>query len=139
MQKSGKFIKIKRTILNVGFLSAIAIIPTNLMALSFDDKPGLSLCSDHTECAAINCRGLGGYCCPTGNTVTEYTCPSGCVWNTINSICECSSVSGLTDVTGTYTGSTCTTSYESSKEKSCYKYQTSTPTDSLRCFHCSAQ
>ena len=134
MQNSGNFIKIKRAILNVGFLSAIAIMPTNLMALSLPEGD-LVLCMDRSECAAANCKGMGGYCCPTGNTVMEYTCPNGCAWSTITNICECRTVSGLTDATGTYTGSSCTTAYTSAQEVKCYSYVFQTTGDN-KCMQC---
>ena len=141
MQKSGNFIKIKRAILNVGFLSAIAIMPTNLMAampLLPEEgfvTPDLVTCMDRNECAAANCNGFGGYCCPTGKTVTEYTCPNGCAWSTINNTCECNTVSGLTDGTGTYTGSSCTTAYTSSQEITCFSYVFQTTGDA-KCMQC---
>ena len=83
----------------------------------------LQFCQTKAECVtSTSCTsGMGGCCAKNGETGTHYDCPSGCTYDLMKKICDCGTVSGLTDTTGTYEGTSCTTEYSTSTIE-CYMY-----------------
>ena len=84
----------------------------------------LLTCDSASDCAngSLCQAGNGGCCAATGATGTQYNCPTGCTWSSLDEVCNCASVSGITDTTGTYTGTTCTTEYTSTSTINCYRH-----------------
>ncbi len=132
MQKSGIYKKTKVTILNVGFVSAMAgistFIPMNLMAVT---KPVLACFYSKDSCMDGLKESGFSHCCPTGSTGTFYSCPSGCSGGGTVSTCNCDTVAGLSDTTGTYTGITCTVDGTAYTDE-CFS-RTNTPSSAASC------
>lgn len=75
----------------------------------------VTICQKFSECQKLGNK----YCCPTGSTGTEYTCPAGWTLNSANKTCSRADSTG-SDETGSYEMSygTCDATEETHK---CYK------------------
>ncbi|MBR2011872.1 MAG: hypothetical protein IKA08_01220 [Alphaproteobacteria bacterium] len=108
-----------------------AMIPMDVMAVSME----ITCFNTAETCMAAAACTDGYYCCPTGSTGTWYICPSGCTGGGAFSTCDCGTVSNLTDDTGTYTGSSCTTTAEQITT-TCFGQPTNNPSSTSGCFSC---
>ncbi len=77
-----------------GALMALWLIPpTNAIAAT---------CLTYDECATTAALRCIQYCCQTGNTGTEYTCPDDWSYNSTSGLCERDNTIGESDSTGWY-------------------------------------
>ena len=90
----------------------------------------------HTLDTCLNSdRCTSGYnCCPAGTGIW-YVCPSGCTGGGAFNTCDCGTIDNLTDRTGTYTGTSCTTTAEQITT-TCYTL-TRNPPNPGACLGCS--
>ncbi|MBQ5700184.1 MAG: hypothetical protein IIV74_02740 [Alphaproteobacteria bacterium] len=90
------------------------------LAIELEPIEPVLICLTLDQCKErINCN-LGKYCCcPNGTKRTEYKCPTGWTYSSLNQRCERSSTSGTTAIGYTQTTyGTC--NYTSKTEVDCY-------------------
>lgn len=79
------------SIMGLAFIFAAAVMQHDANALAL-------LCNTNAKCGTS----LNPCCCPTGETTTTYTCPTGWIYNISQKHCSRISTSG-SDSTGYYT------------------------------------
>lgn len=111
----------------------MAIIALSVVSIERPADAALTICNTSSACLAL-CRGSGGYCCPNGETQTNYTCPTGWTANILTGLCSRKSTSG-SDTTGYYTQAYGTCNATAGTPTTCYDvYQTQM--QNVKCFEC---
>jgi len=88
-----------------GALMALWLIPpTNaIAAIDLDGFTPITVCRTLSLCKSSATSACKTYCCPTGETQTDYTCPTNWVYDLLSGVCKRSGSSSGSDSKGSYT------------------------------------